>query len=96
MRLIESVLRRAGIANRCRRRFIETVLELMLMVPGRATFRNLSRYSEYSEKTFSRGFAREHDWLAFNIEAIESVIPRVHRQALVLDASFVSYSGPQN
>ena len=63
------------------------------MVPGRATFRNLSRYSEYCEKTLSRGFAREHDWLAFNIEAIESVIPRVHRQALVLDASFISKSG---
>ena len=58
MRLIESVLGKGVGANRWQRKFIEVVLELILMVPGKATFRNLSRYSGYHEKTFSRGFAR--------------------------------------
>jgi hypothetical protein len=93
MRLIESVLVRTGQANKWRRFFIVTVLELMLMVPGRATFRNLSRYSVYGEKTFSRGFGREFDWVLFNREAIDQVIPRDHEQALVLDASFIDKSG---
>ena len=93
MRLIESVLCRTVQANRWQRRFIVVVLELMLMVPGKATFRNLSRYSEYEEKTFSRGFGRSYDWVAFNHEAIAQVIPREHEQALVLDASFVKKSG---
>ena len=37
-------------------RFINKLLVLLLIVPGRSTFRNLSRYSGYVEKTFSRWF----------------------------------------
>lgn len=93
MRLLESVLCNTRQANGWQRKFIELILELLLMAPGSATFRNLSRYSEYGEKTFSRGFGRSYDWVAFNHEAISQVIPRDHEQALVLDASFVKKSG---
>lgn len=93
MRLIESVLSNTLQANRWQRKFIETILELLLMAPGSATFRNLSRYSVYEEKTFSRSFGRSYDWVAFNHEAITQVVPRTHEQALVLDASFVKKSG---
>jgi hypothetical protein len=93
MRLIESVLGKVVGANRWQRKFIEVVLELMLMVPGKATFRNLSRYSDSHEKSFSRGFGRAYDWTALNQAAIEAVIPPTHEQALVLDASFIGKSG---
>ncbi len=93
MRLIESVLGKVVGANRWQRKFIELVLELMLMVPGRATFRNLSRYSGYDEKTFSRGFGRAYDWTALNQAAIVEVVPADHEQALVMDASFIGKSG---
>ena len=42
MRLIESVLSDTVQANRWQRKFIEIILELLLMVPGAATCRNLS------------------------------------------------------
>ena len=93
MRLIESVLRSTGQANQWRRRFLERVLELLLMVPGKSTFRNLSRYSDDDEKTFSRGFGRDFDWVLFNREAIRQVVGSDHEQALVLDASFIGKSG---
>jgi hypothetical protein len=93
MRLVESVLLRTVQANAWQGKLIAVVLELMLLVPGSVTFRNLSRYSEYHEKTFSRGFGRRYDWVAFNLEAIRQVIPRAHEQALVLDASFIGKSG---
>lgn len=93
MRLIESVLSNTHQANRWQSRFIGAILELLIMVPGSATFRNLSRYSEYEEKTFSRSFGRSYDWVAFNHEAITQVIAREHEQALVLDASFIKKSG---
>ena len=93
MRLIESVLSNTVQANRWQRKFIELILELLLMAPGSATFRNLSRYSEYEEKTFSRSFGRPYGWVAFNVEAISQVLPSDHEQALVLDASFVKKSG---
>jgi hypothetical protein len=93
MRLIESVVSKAVPANRWRRKFIAVVLELMLMVPGKATFRNLSRYSGYHEKSFARGFSRTYDWTTLNHAALTEVIPADHEQALVMDASFIGKSG---
>jgi len=93
MRLIESVVSKAVPANHWRQRFIAVVLELMLLVPGKATFRNLSRYSGYHEKSFLRGFGRAYDWTAFNQAALMEVIPVDHEHALVMDASFISKSG---
>lgn len=95
MRLIDSVLSRSGPSNHWHRKFLALVLNLMLMVPGKTTFRNLSRYSEYEEKTFSRGFGRAYDWVQINYAAIREVIPSDHEQALVLDASFIGKSGRQ-
>ena len=66
---------------------------VLLMVPGHATFRNLSRYSPHDEKTFSRWYARDFDFVSFNKAAITEVIPSEHEQALVMDASFVPKSG---
>ena len=65
------------------------------MLPGHVTFRNLSRYSPYQEKTFARWYARGFDFVALNKAAITEVIPTAHEQAFVMDASFVSKSGKQ-
>lgn len=95
MRLLESVLAKLPKPNKPQRLFILVLLELMLMVPGPITFRNLSRYSGFHEKSFARGFARTLDWVALNREAIAQVVPPAHEQALVLDASFIAKSGRQ-
>jgi hypothetical protein len=63
------------------------------MLPGHATFRNLSRYSSYHERTFARWYARDFDFVSLNKAAILTVIPPAHEPALVIDASFVSKSG---
>ena len=36
------------------------------MLPGHATFRNLSRYSAYHERTFARWYARDFDFVSLN------------------------------
>lgn len=95
MRLLESVRAKLPKPNKPQRLFILVLLELMLMVPGPITFRNLSRYSGFHEKSFARGFARTLDWVALNREAIAQVVPPAHEQALVLDASFIAKSGRQ-
>ncbi len=63
------------------------------MLPGHATFRNLSRYSPYHERTFARWYDRPFDFVALNKAAITQVIPPDHQQALVIDASFIPKSG---
>jgi len=63
------------------------------MLPGHVTFRNLSRYSPYHEKTFARHFATSVDFVALSKAAIMQVVPPDHEQVLVLDASFIPKSG---
>src|SRR5205823_9246738 len=69
------------------------LLGLMLMLPGHATFRNMSRYSPSHERTFSRWYARDFDWVSLNQAAITEAVPPAQDPALVMDASFVPKSG---
>jgi hypothetical protein len=54
MRLPQSVLSRLKQAKKPQRKFVAHLLGLMLMLPGHATFRNMSRYSPYHERSFAR------------------------------------------
>lgn len=95
MRLLQSVLSCHLQAKQPQRAFVTHLLGLLLLLPGHATFRNLSRYSPYHEKTFARWYAKDFDFVSLNKAAITTVIPPMHDQALVLDASFVPKSGKQ-
>ena len=48
MRLLQSVLATLPQTRKPQRKFITHLLGLVLMLPGHATFRNLSRYSSCS------------------------------------------------
>jgi len=93
MRLLQSVMSRVNQIKKPQRKFLTHFMGLLLMIPGHVTFRNLSRYSHYDEKTFSRWYARDFDFVSLNLAAISEVIPSEHEQALVMDASFVPKSG---
>ncbi|SRR5258706_8748247 len=93
MRLLQSVLSTLRQTKKPQQKFVAHLFGLLLMLPGHATFRNLSRYSAYHEKTLTRWYARDFDFVALNKAAILHVIPPAHEQALVLDASFVPKSG---
>jgi DDE superfamily endonuclease len=93
MRLLQSVLTSLNQTKKPQYKFVTHLLGLMLMLPGHATFRNMSRYSPYHERTFSRWYGRGFDWVSLNHAAITEVVPSEHAQALVMDASFVPKSG---
>jgi DDE superfamily endonuclease len=93
MRLLQSVLPGLRQTKQPQRTFLAHLFGLLLMLPGHATFRNLSRYSSYDERTFARWYAREFDFVSLNKAAITRVIPPAQEQALVIDASFVPKSG---
>src|SRR5919199_6533844 len=95
MRLLQSILARRKQTKKPQHKFVTPVLGLRLMLPGHATFRNLSHYSPYHERTFSRWYDRDFDWVSLNKAAITEVVPPEHGQALVMDASFVPKSGKQ-
>ena len=83
MRLIQSVLATLPQIKKPQRQFVAHLLGLLLMLPGHATFRNLSRYSSYHERTFSRWYDQPFDSAALNKAAITQVIAPEHQQALV-------------
>ncbi len=93
MRLLQSVLPTLRETKKPQQKFVAHLLRLLLMLPGHATFRNLSRYSSYHERTLSRWYATDFDFVSLNKAAITQVIPSEHEQALVIDASFVPKSG---
>src|SRR5438874_12502451 len=93
MRLLQSVLPTLRQTKKPQQKFLAHLLGLLLMLPGHATFRNLSRYRSYHERTFARWYARDFDFVSLNKAAIIQVIPPEHAQALVIDASFVPKSG---
>ena len=49
-----------------RRAFLQGLFMTILTLRGKVTFRNLSRYSAYSEKTYARQFAQPFGFVAFN------------------------------
>jgi hypothetical protein len=95
MRLLQRVLPTLRQTKKPQQKFLAHLLGLLLRLPGHATFRNLSRYSAYHERTFARWYARDVDFVSLNKAAIIQVIPPAHEQALVIDASFVPKSGKQ-
>ncbi len=96
MRLLDSVLECLPIISRPQERFLRHVLELLWLFPGSATFRNLSRYSNYCEKSFARWYSREIDFVPLNHQLILSEVPADHEQALAIDASFLDKSGKKS
>ena len=95
MRLLQSVLSCLKQTKTPQRKFVTHLLRLLLMLPGHATFRNMSRYSPYHERTFARWYDTPFDWVSFNKAAITEVVPLEHEQALVIDASFIPKSAQQ-
>jgi hypothetical protein len=76
VRLFNSVLASLKNTKKPQQKFLGHVMGLLLRLPGRMTFRNLSRYSRYHEKTFARWFARDVDFVSLNHASIgKSVRP---------------------
>ena len=66
MRLLQGVLPTLPQTKKPQRKFIAHLFGLLLMLPGHATFRNLSRYSSYHERSFARCYDRPFDFVALN------------------------------
>lgn len=93
MRLFESVLLRGQNPKKPQQKFLCHLMRLLLMLPGRMTFRHLSRYSPYHETTLARWFARDVAFVSLNHAAIVDVVAHRHEHVLAFDPSFVPQSG---
>ena len=67
----------------------------LFVVCGKANFTNLSRYGEYSERTYRRQYQKSFDFIPFHAETIAAAIEPSKEQVAAIDCSFISKSGKQ-
>ncbi len=60
---------------------------------GKVNYRNLSRYSDFIEKRFSRNFRKSFDFTVMNHLLIQEIVPEQHKKMAGLDCSYIPKSG---
>lgn len=66
MEIVKTIWQPMSNLTKPQRQFIQVLLPLLIGLRGRANFRNLSRHSDYHEKSFSRWYRRGFDLVEFN------------------------------
>lgn len=74
-------------------KFVKTIIEAIMAMPGKVNFRNMSRYCLLSEKTISRNFRRLIDFFRLNEVIINKIIMSMEETILAIDTTFLSKSG---
>lgn len=66
MSIIKAILEKMSSVSKPQYSFIMILFTTLMCLPGKANFRNLSRYSDLHEKTYSRNFRKSFNFLEFN------------------------------
>lgn len=93
MELISTIVSEMPDVGKPQAKFLETLFPTILATRGPVNFRNLSRYSAFSEKTYSRQFAKEFDFMTFNRRLIDNTFSQTDERLCVFDASFIKKAG---
>lgn len=89
--LLHAILMGMGQITKPVQKLICELVPLWWSNPGRYNFTNLSRYSNYTEKSLRSGFERGFDWLEFNMNMLERKDP--NRYIIGFDTTHVRKSG---
>ena len=91
--VVHAILQGMSRVNRHQIKFLIVLFNTLCVFHGKATFRNLSRYSILCEKTYSRWFRRSFDFAMLNSELLCHEIPPESEIIAAIDASFITKSG---
>ena len=92
MELALKILNRIKI-SKPQKKFLLTLFTTILVTRGKINFRNMSRYSELCEHTYSRNFAKSFDFIGFNRQVIDETFGQDGDRILAFDPSFIKKSG---
>lgn len=93
MSIVKAVLQKMSSVKKPQRTFLVILLTTLMYIPGKANFRNLSRYSNLHEKTYARGFCRNFDFVQFNQLSLADLVTNGHLWVIAIDCSFSPKSG---
>ncbi len=91
--MIEHIVGKIPGLAKPRRKFLVMVLRTILMMRGRVNYTNLSRYSEYSERTFRRQYVKAMEFGEVNHLIVSELKMEEQTLVLAMDATFVGKSG---
>lgn len=92
MELAIKILNRIKI-SKPQKKFLLTLFTTILITRGKINFRNLSRYSDFCEHTYSRNFAKPFDFICFNRHVIDETFGQESDRILAFDPSFIKKAG---
>jgi DDE superfamily endonuclease len=95
MTFVNDILQQMPGLGQPQRKFLATLFITILVLRGRVTFRNLSRYCDYSERTIARQFRESFDWPAFHQRVLMTALDPCSELVSAHDASFIPKSGKQ-
>ena len=95
MTLVHAILKQMPGLGQPQRKFLATLFVTILVLRGRVTFRNLSRYCDYSERTIARQFREPFDWPDFHQRVLRTALDSRSELVSAHDASFILKSGKQ-
>ena len=95
METIKIILQQMPQISKPQLKFMLKLFLLLMCLRGRANFRNLSRYSNYHEKTFSRWYYRNFNFVEFNRLLFKFIINHDKSSVMIsaIDCSFIPKSG---
>ena len=84
----------ARMSNKPQQKFMFALLMTLMSLVGKANFRNMSRFSSYHEKSFSRWYRKRFDFRSLNTALIADHCMQAEDEIIgVHDASFLRKSG---
>ena len=91
--IVKTALGAMSTVKKPQKTFITLLLFTLIVVQGKANFRNMSRYSLMSEKRFSRWYRCAFDFFKLNCLMLSNVVSTSTELIAALDASFMTKSG---
>ena len=93
--VVAQILDQMPAIHKPQRKFLLALFAVISCLRGRVTFRNLARYSNYSERTFHRQFRQEFDFAEFNRFSSKQVVQPPATLLMAQDPTFIPKSGTQ-
>ncbi|HKA55812.1 MAG TPA: transposase [Candidatus Binatia bacterium] len=95
MTIVTDILQRMPAVRQPQRKFLAVLFATILALRGRVTYRNLSRYCDYSERTLARQFRAAFNWPDFHQRVLTAALDPRSELISAQDASFIPKSGKQ-
>jgi len=95
MTIVTAILQQMPAVRQPQRKFLAVLFATILVLRGRVTGRNLSRYCDYSERTMARQFRASFDWPDFHQRVLTAALDARSELISAQDASFIPKSGKQ-